>query len=471
MVFSTPVFLYLFFPLSLLLYFAAPGHKLKNILLTVLSLIFYAWGEPFWVILLIISAAVDYTNGRIIGRYRGKWQAKASLICSIVINLLLLGSFKYGNFLIENINLLTGLSIPLAKVTLPIGISFYTFQTMSYSIDVYKDEVKVQKSFVNFLLFVSLFPQLIAGPIVRYSDVEKQIDSRKVTLSGFCYGITRFVCGLGKKVLIANYASAAAEKLLGGNLSALPVAGAWLGILMFAFHIYFDFSGYSDMAIGLGRMFGFDYPENFRYPYIANSITAFWRRWHITLSSFFRDYVYIPLGGNRRWPIRNMLIVWSLTGLWHGASWNFVLWGLYFFVLLCLEKYLLRSLLDKLPDVVKIPWTFLLVLIGWVLFYFTDLRDAGAMYGAMLGLNKNPLLDTETRITLINNLPLLIICIIGSTPLLSGIGRKLLSDLDYRRIPISFFAVSSVLYNGVIFFFCTVSLLGSTHNPFIYFRF
>jgi len=473
MVFSSLFFIYIFLPVSLLLYYLAPGLRMKNIILAILSLVFYAWGEPLWVILLLISAVVDYTNGRIIGKYRGKWQAKASFIGSVVVNLALLGTFKYGNFIIENINNIFGLSIPSTGLTLPIGISFYTFQTMSYSIDVYKGEVKVQRSFMDFLLFVSLFPQLIAGPILRYAEIEAQLQDRKTTLRDFSYGITRFLTGLGKKVLLANYASAVVSNLFDptGSIYNLMVTQSWLGMFLYAFHIYFDFSGYSDMAIGLGHMFGFKYSENFDHPYTATSITDFWRRWHISLGSFFRDYVYIPLGGNRRRQLRNMFVVWGLTGLWHGASWNFVLWGLYFFVFLALEKYVYGKLLKKLPDIINILLTFLIVLLGWVLFYFTDLSDVFRMYQNLFGLSGAPLIDTESRLLLTNNIILIAMCIVGSTPLLSRAGQAVLRAYRDENRKAILPSVSIIAVNAALLALCTISLVGSTHNPFIYFRF
>lgn len=473
MVFSSLFFLYIFLPATLIIYYIAPGLRLKNIVLTIASIIFYAWGEPLWVVLLFISACVDYTNGRIIGKYRGRWQAKASFICSVVINLSLLGSFKYGNFIIENLNALLGTSIPYTGLTLPIGISFYTFQTMSYSIDVYKGEVKVQKSFADFLLFVSLFPQLVAGPILRYSEIEAQLSNRQTTLKGFAYGVTRFLIGLGKKVLLSNYSSAVVSKLFeqSGALSELTVLQSWLGMIMYAFHIYFDFSGYSDMAIGLGYMFGFTYSENFDHPYMSKSITEFWRRWHISLGSFFRDYVYIPLGGNRRYQLRNMLIVWALTGLWHGASWNFVLWGLYFFVFLALEKYVYGSLLKKLPGIVSTATTFLIVLFGWVLFYFTDLADVGQMFANLFGAGGIPLIDTESRLQLTNNILLLALCIIGSSTIPAKIGKAVLRNAEMRGLKGAISFASLAVTNTALLALCTVSLVGSTHNPFIYFRF
>ena len=337
MVFSSLIFLYLFLPACVILYFLRPSISYKNWVLVIFSLIFYAWGEPVYVLVLVFSALVNYFFGRLIGDTTSRRRAKGLMIGSVVFNLVLLGYFKYIGFLVENLNLL-GLHLPVPQVALPIGISFYTFQTLSYVIDVYRGQVSVQRSYRDFLLYVSLFPQLIAGPIVRYSEIEPQMAVRKINYSSIFYGVLRFSIGLGKKVLIANYAGNIATQMLDGNLATSTTLGGWLGILMYTFQIYFDFSGYSDMAIGLGRMFGFRYAENFDLPYTSHSITEFWRRWHISLGSFFRDYVYIPLGGNRRHQILNLLIVWTLTGLWHGASWNFALWGLYSEIARFLEK-------------------------------------------------------------------------------------------------------------------------------------
>ena len=473
MVFSSFTFLFLFLPIALGLYFVLPSIRLKNIALTVLSLVFYAWGEPIWVVLLLFSAAVDYCNGRVIGRYRGQAPAKVCMVLSVVINLGLLAGFKYLNFFIGNINSLFGLAIPTSSLTLPIGISFYTFQTMSYSIDVYRGNVPVQKSFGKFLLFVSLFPQLIAGPIVRYSEVEPQLGERRTTPRGFVLGATRFMCGLAKKVLVANYAGAAAVSLLDGGITGGSTLGSWLGILLYAFQIYFDFSGYSDMAIGLGRIFGFKYAENFDYPYIAKSITEFWRRWHMTLGSFFRDYVYIPLGGNRKGLPRqllNMLIVWALTGFWHGASWNFVLWGLWFFVFLAVEKLIGLERLERIPSPIRLVGTLFLVLVGWVFFYYTDLGDGIGCLQRMFGVGV-PLINDEAKLALVQNIPLLMICFIGSTPLVGYLGKVLVGMSDRGMVHPSLVAIPAVLYNAAMLLLCTVSLAGSSYNPFIYFRF
>jgi len=480
MVFSSLIFLCAFLPVCLLLYFISPTLKSKNWVLLLCSLFFYAWGEPVWVVLLVFSAVVDYINGTIISRYRGHWQAKAALVASLVINLGLLAVFKYLDFFLSGVGLLIGSHIPPTGIALPIGISFYTFQTLSYTIDVYRDKVEVQRSFSKFLLFVSLFPQLIAGPILRYSEIDRQLSDRHTTLEGVWYGITRFTCGLAKKVLLANYAGQTAASVLSGDLHLLPAAEAWLGLLMFAFQIYFDFSGYSDMAIGLGRIFGFDYGENFNLPYTSKSITEFWRRWHISLGSFFRDYVYIPLGGNRRLQIRNLVVVWFLTGLWHGASLNFVLWGLYFCVLLILEKFVLKSLLEKLPAFVRWVYAFFFILLGWALFYFTDLSDLGAMLGALFG-GAGTLYSENTRILLTNNLPLLIACALGSSALprkLKAILQNLNAGAGRRaRIKLSAPALNrvagltTIAYNLILLLFCFGSLVGSGYNPFLYFRF
>ena len=498
MVFASPIFLYLFLPAYILLYMFAPNVtgglrdcrrtgkfslsafmpslRSQNAMLTLLSLFFYAWGEPVWVVLLLFSSLVDYVVGRVIGIFRGRPQAKIALICSIVINLSLLGTFKYLDFFLESLGLLTGVRMPSFGIELPIGISFYTFQTMSYSIDAYKGSVKIQKSFPDFLLFVSLFPQLIAGPILRYSDIEDQLSNRTVTWELVASGVTRFACGLGKKVLIANIAGEIGTKILDGNLDGLPAADAWVGILMFTAQIYFDFSGYSDMAIGLGRMFGFDYTENFRYPYMSRSVTDFWRRWHITLGSFFRDYVYIPLGGNKKRQIFNLFVTWALTGLWHGASWNFVLWGLYYFVLLVIEKIIIKPLAGKLGHWWGWLYTFPLVVLGWVLFYFTDMNRLGVFAGALFG--SGGLAGPETSTLWLGNLPLIILCAVAASPVPAilakgfigadakpGTGRRLTGASGNLAGGLT------IAFNTIVLAMCTLMLLRQSYNPFLYFRF
>ncbi|MDD6219845.1 MAG: MBOAT family protein [Clostridia bacterium] len=467
MVFSSLIFLFIFFPLTLLLYFIARNIKTKNFILVVASLIFYSWGEPVWVILLIFSSILDYTVSHAIEKHRNQPITKFYLAVSVIINLGLLAVFKYSGFFISTVNSVFGLSLPEPAFSLPIGISFYTFQTMSYSIDVYRGNVKAQKSFMNFLMFVSLFPQLIAGPIVRYSDIEDQISKRTVTTEAFSAGTTRFMAGLGKKVLIANYAGSLATSLL-KDIDSAAVMSVWFGVLFYAFQIYFDFSGYSDMAIGLGKMFGFDYPENFKYPYISTSITEFWRRWHITLSSFFRDYVYIPLGGNRVGvprQILNLLIVWGLTGLWHGASWNFVLWGLYYFFFLCLEKFILKKFFDKIPSPIRWLYSMSVVLVGWMIFYFDDFQTLITAFSVAFGHAGNAFTDPVSETLVINNVPFILIAAIASTPVLN-----IVRCLVEKSSPLTE-SILRIVYNIVMLILCVASLVGSTYNPFLYFRF
>ncbi len=462
MVFSSLLFLCIFLPAVLFLYYLSRNMTYKNIVLVVFSVIFYAWGEPVWVLALIFSALVDYWNGRAIGRFPKykKW----FLLCSIVINLGLLGTFKYSGFIVENINNLLGTSIPFRGFSLPLGISFYTFQTMSYTIDVYRGEVRVQKSFLKFMTYVSMFPQLVAGPIVRYSDIEGQIDNRRVSKEDFEAGIFRFIVGLFKKVVLANSAGKLVTMLLGGDLSQASAATAWLGILMYTFQIYFDFSGYSDMAIGMGRFFGFRFLENFDYPYISKNATEFWRRWHMSLGSFFRDYVYIPLGGNRRFHVRNILVVWFLTGLWHGASWNFILWGLYYGVILLIEKKLFGGALLRLPKVLGIVYSMAVVIFGWSLFYFTDLSQLGTFLRCAFG-GSGVWVDYLAVSTLLSNIWLLAALIIASTPMLAGFARRV-----QAKAPALAAAASPVMIAGVMFL-CFTLLVGETYNPFLYFRF
>ena len=398
MVFSSLIFLFVFLPLNLLLYFLIKSNTYKNIVLIVFSLAFYAWGEPIWIILLIFSAAIDFFHGKIVEKYKGEWQSKAALISSIVVNIGLLIFFKYSGFMVSNIKGLLGVNIYLKEFQLPIGISFYTFQTISYVIDVYRGEVKAQRSFYKFLLFVSLFHQLVAGPIVRYKEIEHEINEKSISIENFSQGILRFSMGLGKKVILANTAGEIATIYLDGDIGNIPILGAWFGILLFSFQIYFDFSGYSDMAIGLGKMFGFTYNENFNYPYISKTATEFWRRWHISLGSFFRDYVYIPLGGNRNKFIRNIIIVWFLTGLWHGASWNFVIWGIYYGLLIILEKKLLIKILDRIPKFFSHVYLCVVVLIGWVFFYYTDLSKGIVFIKTMFGFGIKQLTNVELEL-------------------------------------------------------------------------
>ncbi|MTI48915.1 MAG: MBOAT family protein [Firmicutes bacterium] len=471
MVFSSLTFLYLFLPLSLILYFSIKNIKYKNYILIFISLTFYAWGEPVWVSLLLFSSFVDYFHGLIAEKHRDNWKGKGAVISSLIVNLGLLGFFKYSGFIMDNFNMLTNLNIETHAFNLPIGISFYTFQTISYVIDVYRDKIPAQRSPFKLLLYVSMFPQLIAGPIVRYTDIAKQIDNRKITSRSFSKGINRFIIGLSKKVIIANIAGELSDKFLGGTMMEYTVAGAWFGIFMFAIQIYFDFSGYSDMAIGLGKILGFDYKENFNYPYISKSASEFWRRWHISLGSFFRDYVYIPLGGNRKHYIRNLLIVWFLTGLWHGASWNFVLWGLYFGILILIERVFLSNLLNKLPKIFSTFYFVIIVLVGWVFFYFTNLSDALNILKIMFGLGNFDLINLETKIYIMNNLYFAIIAIVLSTPIIKNLVKSFaiyVKNSDTLNFDPSYIRT---IVNAGLLLLSTALLVGQTYNPFLYFRF
>ncbi|MEE0222773.1 MAG: MBOAT family O-acyltransferase [Lachnospiraceae bacterium] len=436
-----------------------------------MSLLFYAWGEPKWIILMIVTTLIDYGAGLLVDQYRGQKLAKWALAGSVVITLSFLAVFKYLGFFNQNLNQIFGAELPTQIFNLPIGISFYTFQAITYVVDVYRGKAQVQRSYANLLLYVALFPQLIAGPIVRYTDIAAQLENREMTLPGFSKGITRFVTGLGKKVLLANIAGQVATSLIGGDLSKASVLGAWLGIFAYTFQIYFDFSGYSDMAIGLGHMFGFTYVENFNYPYISKSITEFWRRWHISLSTFFRDYVYIPLGGNRRHQLRNMFIVWALTGLWHGASWNFVLWGLYYFVFLAIEKLFLGKFLEKLPAVVGHAYALFIIVVGWVFFYFDDVSRLGQMLKLMFGFSGQAgVLPTDT-VLLKNHLVFFLVAIIACIPV-SKLVKALLIRFS-RKGPVqeSLAGAAGILYDVALLFFSTAALVGASYNPFLYFRF
>lgn len=472
MVFSNLFFIYLFLPLNLILYYAVPNKTWKNVVLLLFSLFFYSWGEPVWVFLLMLTAFLDYTWAKCIeyfnltGQQRRK---KIALIASLVFDLGMLGVFKYSGFVVENINLLTGLSLPVPQIALPIGISFYTFQTISYVLDVYRGQVAAQKRYYKYLMYLSSYHQLVAGPIVRYSDVAAEIENRTVSAQDFSEGITRFCLGLTKKVVVANVAGSLAGNYLDADLASLSVAGAWFGVLLYTLQIYYDFSAYSDMAIGLGRMFGFHYHQNFNYPYIAKSVTEFWRRWHISLSSFFRDYVYIPLGGKYRHQIFNICVVWFLTGLWHGASWNFILWGVFYGVLLIVEKLGLLKVLEKIPSVFSHLYLLFLTLIGWTIFYTTDLGKLGGYFGVMFGLSGNALSDPQLSITFMNNLFWLIAAVLFCMPITQLVKRWAQAQRSEGvRAGIS---IVNAIMNVMLLFVCTAMLVGDSYNPFLYFRF
>ena len=466
MVFSSTIFLCIFLPLVLLGYYICPK-KGRNLFLLIASLVFYAWGEPKYVFLMIFSIIANYVFGLLMEKYRqSSRRLKLMLVLSVVIDVGLLCVFKYTDFIISNINAAFGANFDLLKLALPIGISFYTFQAMSYTIDVYRGDVKVQRNIIDFGMYITMFPQLIAGPIVRYADVEGQLRDRRVTAQDFSEGAMRFVVGLGKKVLLANQIGALWSEIyaLGGSSSALM---AWLGAIAFTFQIYFDFSGYSDMAIGLGRMFGFKFPENFRYPYQSVSITDFWRRWHITLSTWFREYLYIPLGGNRRGFARqalNLLIVWTLTGFWHGAGWNFVLWGLYYFAVLFVEKLFLLKALDRAPKILRHIYSLLLIVLGWVIFACDDITVLLPFIGSMFGANGA--LGGLDLYWLTTKAVLLIICCVASTEL----PKKLMISLGGRLGERPAFILKSVL-TLLLLGLSMVFLIGDSYNPFLYFRF
>lgn len=469
MVFSSLIFLCIFLPVTLALYNIVRDVRVKNIVLLVSSLVFYAWGEPKWIVVMIFTSLADYFFGLLIDKNKGEKSAKVYLVLSIAITLGVLAVFKYLNFFTHNLNAIPFLKVHETSISLPIGISFYTFQAMSYVIDVYRGDVKVQKKYHKLLLYVSMFPQLIAGPIVRYSTINNEIESRKVTLEGFSSGITRFAVGLAKKVILANYLGLLVDSTLGAEQMSVSALGAWTGLFAYFFQIYFDFSGYSDMAIGMGRMLGFHFEENFKYPYTAKSITEFWRRWHISLGSFFRDYVYIPLGGNRRHQLRNMFVVWALTGFWHGASWNFLIWGLYYFLLLAFEKYFFKDKLKKLPGVISGAYTVFFVLIGWLLFYFEDTSTLFCALKALLGIGTTGSLGADA-VTLKNNLILFAVCIVASMPVARLVDRIIvrLSESVYGTLAVNFV---TVVFQCAVILLCVACLVGSSYNPFMYFRF
>ena len=467
MVFSSLSFLTLFLPLTLAAYYISP-RRARNAVLFAVSLVFYAWGEPVYVLLMLFSALSDYAHGLLLEKWDGRpGLRRAALVSSVCINLGLLGFFKYAGLAVSTLNSALGTSLPVPAVALPIGISFYTFQTMSYTIDVYRRKCPAQHNLLTFGCYVAMFPQLIAGPIVRYVTVADELHSRRESFDGFYEGVCRFLIGLAKKLVLANGAGALWEAVSAQAPAQLSALSAWLGILAFAFQIYFDFSGYSDMAIGLGRMFGFTFPENFRYPYLSRSVSEFWRRWHITLGDWFREYLYIPLGGNRVSVPRNIFnlaIVWLATGLWHGASWNFLLWGGYFGLLLILEKFVFGKLLQRLPAFFGWLYTALAVLLGWVLFAFEDAGTGLSDLSAMLGGGAGGA-DAFALRSLLDGAGLLLLCALGSTPLCAGALRQL--KAAHPRLH----AVLTAALLAAGFVFCLTYVVDAGYNPFLYFRF
>ncbi|MBQ8569154.1 MAG: MBOAT family protein [Oscillospiraceae bacterium] len=470
MVFSNLLFIYLFLPLCLLLYYICKNRTYRNGILIIFSLLFYSFGEPVWVVLLIFSAIVDYLNGLFIEKYRGKKIAVLGVIMSLVINLGLLGVFKYSGFIISNINSLFGLSFDVPQLALPIGISFYTFQTISYTVDVYRDKAKVQHNFLDFLLYVSMFFQLVAGPIVRYTDIAAEIEERSCTAEDMSSGFFRFIIGLGKKVILANFTGKLATAFLTFGDMPSSVLAAWSGVIMYSLQIYFDFSGYSDMAIGMGRMFGFNLTENFNYPYISKSASEFWRRWHMSLGSFFRDYVYIPMGGNRRHQLLNLAVVWFLTGLWHGASWNYILWGLYFGVLIICEKYFLGKLLEKIPAFFSHIYLLIIALFGWTLFYFEDMSEMISCLKGMFGQGI-PLSDDIAVSELKGSCFIIAAAVIFCCPVYKA-ARDKIAVLTEKSSALKI--CSQVIYCVsmlILLIVCSLLLVKQTYNPFLYFRY
>jgi alginate O-acetyltransferase complex protein AlgI len=463
-VFSSLVFLFAYLPITLLAYYLVPRQG-RNIFLFIVNLIFYGWGEPKLVLLMVFNIFFNYIGGWLVDKYRADAKKKKLfLILTCVLDIGILAVFKYTGMITETLNMLPFLNIPELQISLPIGISFYTFQTMSYVIDVYRDDAPVSKNFVNFGTYVALFPQLIAGPIVRYRDVAEQLVNRRETLEMFTRGVKLFMVGLAKKVIIANTMGTLTTNIF-ATTDENGVVGTWVGMIAYTFQIYFDFSGYSDMACGLGNMMGFEFLKNFNYPYIAKSITDFWRRWHISLSTWFKEYVYIPLGGNRKGvkrQILNLLIVWGLTGLWHGAAYNFVLWGLYYGLLLILEKFVLKKFLDRLPSFVQHIYTLFIVIIGWGLFYFTNVGQLGEFMVDLFNFG-NGICGNQAFNLIMSNLPMLIIAAVASTPL----AAMLYSRFEHTR----FMWIPETLYCMGILVVSTASLVNQSYNPFLYFRF
>lgn len=464
MVFSSLVFMFAYLPITLLAYYLVPRQG-RNIFLFIVNLIFYGWGEPKLVLLMVFNIFFNYIGGWLVDKYRADAKKKKLfLILTCVLDIGILAVFKYTGMITETLNMLPFLNIPELQISLPIGISFYTFQTMSYVIDVYRDDAPVSKNFINFGTYVALFPQLIAGPIVRYRDVAEQLVNRRETLEMFTRGVKLFMVGLAKKVIIANTMGTLTTNIF-ATTDENGVVGTWVGMIAYTFQIYFDFSGYSDMACGLGNMLGFEFLKNFNYPYIAKSITDFWRRWHISLSTWFKEYVYIPLGGNRKGvkrQILNLLIVWGLTGLWHGAAYNFVLWGLYYGLLLILEKFVLKKFLDRLPSFVQHIYTLFIVIIGWGLFYFTDVGQLGEFMVDLFNFG-NGICGDQAFNLIMSNLPMLIIAAVASTPL----AAMLYNRFEHTR----FMWIPETLYCMGILAVSTASLVNQSYNPFLYFRF
>lgn len=467
MVFSSLFFLYFFLPLCVIIYASAKKLKTRNNVLLIFSLVFYAWGEPLCVLLLIASAAVNFVLGLCIDKYRDKTGGKIAVTSAVVFDIAMLGIFKYSGFIVENINAVTHLSLPVPDIRLPIGISFFTFQMISYVIDVHWENVDVQKNYPKFLMYVSLFPQLVAGPIVRYSTIEAEISNRKTTIDDLYCGFSRLAVGLGKKVILANNLSTVVDSIFGGDIKSISVLGTWLGAAVYALQIYFDFSGYSDMAIGMGRIFGFHFDENFNYPFICKDVSEFWQRWHISLSTFFRDYLlYVPIFGKRR-KYGGLFLVWFCTGLWHGANWNYIIWGLYFGLFIFLETKIGKKKMKKIPLVARHIYNKIVIIIGFGIFYFEDFGKLGNFFKNLIGLNGNGLTDTYSSLAFSNNFYLIIAALICSFPIV-GLIKKASEKSSAVNVAATFMRIP---VNLALILVSSVMLVDATNNPFLYFRF
>ena len=466
MVFSSLFFVYLFLPLCLLAYATAKTIRSKNTVLVIFSLLFYAWGEPVYVFLMLLSAGINYAAAVQIEKHKDKTIDTIATTAAVVYDFAMLGIFKYSGFVVENINALFSCHIPVPDIKLPIGISFYTFQTVSYIIDCHWGTVKAQKSFKNFLLYLSLFPQLVAGPIVRYSTIEKEIESREIRLTDISYGLNRIVLGLSKKVLIANQLSTIADNVL-QNIHNATLFGSWYGAAVYALQIYFDFSGYSDIAIGLGRVFGFHFDENFKHPFICKDITEFWQRWHISLSTFFRDYLlYVPIFGKRR-KYGGLFLVWLCTGIWHGASWNFIFWGIYYGLFVFAEMLIGKKRMKKIPIVIRHIYNKIVIIIGFGIFYFEDLGKLGTFFKTIFGFGGNGLIGLQDKISVINNMYLLIAAVVCCFPLIETLRKH----TDKNIVSKSITSTVGIAVTAVLLLLSSVMLVDATTNPFLYFRF
>ncbi len=466
MVFSRLFFIYIFLPVCLLCYALARGTKHKNTVLIIFSLIFYAWGEPVYIFLMLATAAVNYTAALFIGKYQGKVGDTAATITAVVYDLLMLGVFKYSGFILENINALFSSSLPVPDIRLPIGISFYTFQTISYIIDCHWEKVKPQRSFKDFLLFLTLFPQLIAGPIVRYSSIEKEINERTISMSDVSYGLNRVALGLAKKVLLADQLSLIAESFL-GNIGGSTMLGAWYGAIAYAMQIYFDFSGYSDIAIGLGRVFGFHFDENFDHPFMCRDITEFWQRWHISLGTFFRDYLlYVPIFGKRR-KYGGLFLVWLCTGIWHGANWNYIIWGLYYGLFIFIELLIGKKKMKVIPVFIRHIYSKFIIIIGFAIFYFEDLGKLGTFFKTAFGFGKNGFIAVQDKISFVNNIFLIAAAVICCFPLIRSI-----KDITDRRFAAkATMSSAAAVVSALLLVITSIILVDATTSPFLYYQF